>query len=470
MGTEKRLLIKRQWHTFVRPEFLFATVTLVAGLCMVFATGPFQAPDESNHFYRAYQLSEGQIFGAKVAGESGGFVPDDLVRTASIFDKIRFRRNLKIDRRATLDLANKPFDPVNRHFVEFINTVITFPLCHLPQSIGVGIGRLCGSSVLGMMYAGRIVNLLCWVGLVFFAIRVTPVFKWVIVLIAVMPMTLFLAASLSADAMINACAIWLITMVLYARYAGDKSFGSGKRVLLGFLCMAISAMKLVYFPIVGLVLLIPANTFNNKKNKIWYCSAIFTVSCVAVFLWGIEVKRIYTDAYELDKSYRFNAQAQLSFILGDPWRFACIFFNTLGSQLAKIARRFIGVLGWLDTPLPKWIYYTYIPALTATAMFDHEDEKNSFIVGERIALFMICCVSFVILAVAQYLVWDKVGAPLIRNIQGRYLVPFSIPALLILHNTMLPTPGKRVAVVLVSIYILLVVSVTCVTVYGRYWG
>jgi hypothetical protein len=45
----------------LRPEGVFALIALTAGIVMVFATGPFQAPDETSHFYRAFQISHGRI-------------------------------------------------------------------------------------------------------------------------------------------------------------------------------------------------------------------------------------------------------------------------------------------------------------------------------------------------------------------------------------------------------------------------
>ncbi|MFL5255705.1 MAG: hypothetical protein ACJ8AI_22970 [Rhodopila sp.] len=41
----------------------YVIVTLPLVLFLVFATPPMQVPDETNHFLRAVQLSQGEVFG-----------------------------------------------------------------------------------------------------------------------------------------------------------------------------------------------------------------------------------------------------------------------------------------------------------------------------------------------------------------------------------------------------------------------
>src|SRR4051812_22863674 len=50
----------------------YVIVTLPLVLFLVFATPPMQVPDETNHFLRAVQLSQGEVFGEKLARNDAG--------------------------------------------------------------------------------------------------------------------------------------------------------------------------------------------------------------------------------------------------------------------------------------------------------------------------------------------------------------------------------------------------------------
>ena len=100
--------------------------------------------------------------------------------------------------------SSQPLNPSARKFVRFPNTALYSPLVYLPQSIGMAVGRLLGVSAPTLCLFGRICNLLAWVTLVFLAIRVTlvflairitPVYKWLFFVLALMPMSLFIATS-----------------------------------------------------------------------------------------------------------------------------------------------------------------------------------------------------------------------------------------------------------------------------------
>jgi len=189
----------------LRPELIFAVMALGAGLVLVFANGPFQAPDETTHFFRAYQISEGRFFSERMDNKAGYRLPVDINNAYLPFRKVSSGGGVKVNKESLALALNAPLNEQKRIFADFPNTVLTFPLCHFPQAIGIRAARQVGLSPVKIMYAGRIMNLLCWIVLMYAAIRLTPVFKWVMVLAGLMPMNLYLAASLSADTMINAC-------------------------------------------------------------------------------------------------------------------------------------------------------------------------------------------------------------------------------------------------------------------------
>ena len=62
----------------IAPQRFFLLTALTFGLLVIFITPPFQVPDEINHFYRAWQLSEGQFLPVKNDARVGGFIPKSV--------------------------------------------------------------------------------------------------------------------------------------------------------------------------------------------------------------------------------------------------------------------------------------------------------------------------------------------------------------------------------------------------------
>jgi uncharacterized membrane protein len=130
----------------------------------------------------------------------------------------------------------------------------------------------------------------------------------------------------------------------------------------------------------------------------------------------------------------------------------------------------IGVLGWLDTWLPRWIYMTYLPILVAVALFDSACKSKVLHLWEKAYLLAICCVCFCLITMAQYLSWTKPGAPVVEGVQGRYFIPLVMPALLILSNRIKPHRIKWLLGGIVTVYSALVLRATCLAVFSRYYG
>jgi hypothetical protein len=62
----------------ILPVFLMLLLGALGSIPLVILTPPFQAPDEVQHFYRAFQLSDLRIRAEVQNGISGGTLPDSL--------------------------------------------------------------------------------------------------------------------------------------------------------------------------------------------------------------------------------------------------------------------------------------------------------------------------------------------------------------------------------------------------------
>lgn len=430
---------------------------------MVFVTGPFQAPDEGNHFFRAYQIAEGRLLAVRMGQKVGGWLPTEVVDVVAPFSYVPFHPDRKIDTALLSTLVRKPVGR-ERTFVDYPNTALNAPIIYLPQAAGIAIGRVFGLSALTMTYVGRLLCLFCFICLLWLAIRTTPIFKWVMVLIGLMPMPLFLAASLSSDTLINGASILLTALVLHASIGDtEECLDPGSAGAIAGLCIILSMSKLVYAPLSGLVMIIPSLRFGGRMHKAAYCGGVMAAGLAAAVLWGLEARSIYVHLHGSD------AGKQLMLILTAPGMFVNALLNTFSLQWVAIIETFVGLLGWLDTSLPTWIWKTYPWALFMTAFLD-SGKGHPLRAWQKAWLGIICSLGLLLIATAMYLSWTKPGAPVVEGILGRYLIPLALPALLLFQNRMFPLRSRLPLGAVLTVYSMAVLGTTCFKLYMRYYG
>ncbi|MEI6610737.1 MAG: DUF2142 domain-containing protein, partial [Deltaproteobacteria bacterium] len=255
--------------TFV-PEKIYVVLALIFGLSLVFITPPLQTPDEQDHLNRAYQISELNIF------QYDSTVPASLIKLFDTFGRLNFNPLQKTNINEILAQRQVELNPQARtalHARDFI-----FP--YFPQALGMFIGKMFSSSPVTLLYMGRIFNLLFAIVIIFFAIRTAPFFKWIFFLLALMPMTLYLCASLSKDAMIISLSFLLIALFLRFAYDQQKKISTKDLVILFIVAFLLATSRSVYAILIGMFLLIPVFRIGSLKKYI----TIFISLIITVFL------------------------------------------------------------------------------------------------------------------------------------------------------------------------------------------
>jgi uncharacterized membrane protein len=446
-----------------KPEVVFVIIALIAGGCLIVATGPFQVNDEVDHFRRAYQVYQGQVVASRQGNSVGGYIPRDIATANLLFDSVIGNAEIRIDTQALSEKLHEPFETTPQCFSHFLMPAVYSPTLYIPQAIGISIGRLWGLSAIGMMYSGRVMNLICWIVVIFLAMRMVPVFNWTFLLVALLPMNLALAASLSADASANAMALLLVALVLRLTLVDDGRFNRWTKGVVVGLCIFLSLAKQAYFPLTGLVILIPSSRFGGLRNKMLYCGVCLGISLAAALLWSAATKGLFVTFYG------GNLPEQMDFLFGNPWGFPKIVIDSIGAHWNECSFAWIGVLGFLDTWLPKWIYWSYPFVLILAALQDKGRAKR---LGWLKKIWIVCIVMqvYLLIDLSLYLIWTPPGADKVHGVQGRYFLPLVIPVLLILYNHGLKLPklpGAKLAAIAYSITVLIA---TCLTVYARYYG
>ena len=215
-----------------------AVCIFLCGLLFAFANPPLQTPDEADHYLRTYAISTGHFdfdasrtypddvaylleafpgawvnahtsagvgtdpdTGAKKAYNTAGYALKQYGKDGAVQSMAdSFALYLAHDVRDSVP------DPVSEP-VSFL--VIPF----LPGAVGMVLARLLGFGALGCLYGGRIVNLLAYTLLCALALAKAERYRPAFAAIMLLPMSLFMGASLSYDATLLGCYYLMLALL-----------------------------------------------------------------------------------------------------------------------------------------------------------------------------------------------------------------------------------------------------------------
>ena len=447
---------------------VFVWVALPFGVCYLLLTPPFQAPDEQKHLFRSYQLSTLDIF------HLAGSVPEEVVGITSHY--VPYARSpfktsgLSVIRR---DLTQRVLSPAT---LAMQTPDVVGP--YIPQTVGVLVGRCLGCSPLVMLYLGRLFNLVVYIGLVAAAIRLAPVFRWSFLALGLMPMSVFLAGSMSYDPLTTGAVFLFLALVLKHSQDDGALLKSEGMTVLFLAAWGVALVKPPYFMVIPACLLIPVRKIGSMKRYALVCGALFASTLLMAQAWSIA--RAVSGVlglirYEPVRSVSF-AQAQLMSMFKAPLEFLNTYWYTFHNLIGFWGGTMIGAkLGWLDTALPGWVVVSYAVLLPVVALVDSD---NSFRLNraQRLLLFLLAVGALLIIPTSLYIADPRinpVGSHCILGVQGRYFIPFAPLGLLCLYNTRLGT--KSALLRSVSRMAVLCVIIACLaagvaSIYFRYFG
>lgn len=428
------------------PQHVFLLLGSALGVLCVFLTPPFQVPDETRHFYRAFQLSELRVFefvaldNVPTTFHRGALVPKSLAALVDSSDVVatRFRPLSKVTPSKVLKGLRAPLDAGQR---EYVPVTPYPPAAYLPQALGITLGRLFSGSPLVLFYLGRLFALTAWLTLVFIAVRTAPILKWTYVLLALMPMTLYLAASNSVDSIVIGASFLVSAQLLSWAYDSTKAYiGSTDGLCLLGLALTLALSKPLYLSLLGLLLLVPREKFGSTTR---YALTMLTIvgSCLAACgLWWALTQWLTTPGpaidmgrHAADGSHLTNVapQKQLAYLLSSPFAALGVLLATISTFHVFYLASFVGVLGWSDTHLPPWVPYAYLVALVAASLLGPTVRVRWTAKCLVVTVFLLTGVASLFVL---YVYWSSVGMQVVFGYHGRYLIPVAPILFVAFHN------------------------------------
>lgn len=439
---------------------LYLVLGLLGVLPLVLLTPPFQVPDEQQHFYRAYQLSELGLRGVVQGGAAGAVLPSSLPELADRFLGSRAIHTSRAVRPSplqdTLGAFAMPLDPARREFVDFTGAAFYSPLPYLPQVAAIVMGRGLGLGPLGLLYAARLANGLTALLVVTVALRVLPVGNMMLLVLGLLPMVLFEFASASPDAAVISTALLFTAIAMRARFRGRWDW---VEVLLACIAGAVfCSLRPVYAPL--LVMGVPGVFRRGTAGHIIAVHAVLVAAVLgATVLWLAYSTSTSTLVLPREGT---SLSRQFAGIISHPGAFSGIVLHTIREFGGEWGRGMIGVLGWLTIPLPKSMHVLPIAAVLACVLLRHPAAPRIGLV-EAIwqALLLGACALLVL--VALYLYWTPVGSGVIDGVQGRYFLPLAGLAAVTLCAAVPPPPRVLGPVVTPALLLMLVAAEVVLT-------
>jgi uncharacterized membrane protein len=410
-------------------------VNCVMGVFYVFVVPPFQTPDEFNHFYKISHILDGHFYPEidTPTVSLGGYVPQSVIDIEQPYIKFVWHEDIKSNFDTLKAVLNTPLSKSNKTFASFPNTARYAPIAYSPPLIGCGIAWFLNLNPAYATYMGRLANLAFWLICMTAFFRISPVFHHILAFITLLPGTIAIQSTLSADVFTNGCLFIIIGLFLKFRFT-EKPISRLELGSFWVLTLLTTWAKMVYFPIVLTLLLVPKERFGGLTSKITNLSIGLFINLLVVAWWSSEVnlmiypfgdiqKNTYHDLHEAEdppKTYlNVNPELQKQRILSAPFSFLANFVANSFGLYSYNNKSYISTVGWEGLAVNRMIHTLLIVSLLLFIAI----QKSIFATWERWALVVIghgMCCAFLL---SQHLHWDEVGPNIAITYIGKYYIP-----------------------------------------------
>ena len=243
------------------PLYLFVpAVGLALGVTFTYVTPALVAPDEYTHLAAAYELAS-TWSGQTAADEDGNLLLREC--DAAHFGTKTGDIGVLAYKNEAIAETSEPGSP------DVLTTHSEVKAgqgsgSYLAQALGIHLARAQGKNFYTMLLYGRLVNLILYLLLAALAVWLAPTsLRGLFACVALLPMPLQLAASLSPDAAVLGLVFSFTALCL--RLRGEKAVW-WQKILLIVLGGLTAPGKAIYLPVILLCLLIPAENLTYDGN------------------------------------------------------------------------------------------------------------------------------------------------------------------------------------------------------------
>ncbi len=413
---------------------LFALGAILSGLAFIVITPPFWGADEGQHFIRAYQVSQGILTQHKVTIDGktsqGGSIPASFVR----LDKLREKditdavlgETKQVDARGAYDqVANVPTNHDQLKANPYGKNIY-FPIVYGAPALGIVVGSLFSHMPLALLYSARIATLSLYVLLIFIAIYILrrTVIKWLVFVVALLPMSMFQAAMVGPDPLLLGLT-FVFFSVLYVSFHSDNRIKMKEIAILLLTAGLLTLVKMPYLILVSSLAFIPLHNNVTRQQKLVIRIGIPLVCIFAALISLANARSIAGVPIP-----GISLGGQLHFIFAHPFQYVYTLINS--TVVLDWVPQMVGLLGSSFIFIPGVAFQSLLIGLVLVAFLDtNKITGENDGVNKRSATVYLCASFLTASAIITtlYLTWTPVGAKLVEGVQGRYFLPIIVFAL-----------------------------------------
>ena len=413
-----------------------ALAIFLCGALFCFVDPPLQVPDETAHFLRSYSLSQGRF-----TFDHDRLYPDDVAKLVESFpgawvashtsqgleytdegeERSYTTAGYALKQRGEDGRVESIADGFAAYFdgepaKEAVGEPYFFmTLSMLPQALGILVARILGFEALGCLYAARLANLLAYTALCWLALENCKRYKPVFTAFMLLPLSLYMAASVSYDATLLG-----FYYLVASFYCKDEILDKDILVFIAAFLMMNLAKPYISLLWLVLPLVLPRTAWKTRVKK-WQLAAGCLVGGLALgklFDW-------YGTAFRFNYPYvgrQIEGAAelpQLLAILANPFRYAAVLLGSFYENDFFLGQ--LGLFGALDLEVPFISFVSPLVLLFAAALSVHE--KSSLRPLPAFGLGALSIVYMAGAATAMYITSTPVGMIRIIGLQARYFLP-----------------------------------------------
>lgn len=402
--------------------FLIFTV-LTFGIPMVLLIPPGAGYDEEDHLVRVWELS------------ALSFIPGEMsakeLKYPTIFRDLAYRQQASagiMDSNFWQTYTDVSLDEHGYVHREINTKSVYSPALLLPQAMAMRyFGRIANLPALAVFYLTRFAGLLSYLFLVWLAIRIIPFGKWLLLSLAVSPMALFQATTLTADTISNGIGFLFIAGSLeVAQFEEIDWKKTGKLLLLVFL-LFLTKLNVIFLILLPFVL-IPPSRYKQRGMYLFLLVGAVVLFIIEVAGWNVIATR-NIDAFLANDA---NVAAQLQHMLRHPPQFFWTVITDFITNGPSYLQTWINGYGYYYWTPPQIVSICFLLGLGSVLLISSTTEgvdKNF-----NILFIVVFVLSYLATIVLMYLTFTPVGSDKILGPQGRYFIPSAMLLFLALSS------------------------------------
>lgn len=416
---------------------LFSVISSIFGLLFILLVPPFWGLDEPAHFNRSYQIAQGVLLPIADKTNYGGKIPENLkaLENLAVGDLVTVKSGL-FGRRDLMSadtytkLGSEKFSKVQ---TQSPATSFYSPFAYLGPIAGVFVAKIFNLSMGNAVFAARAGSLLVYIALVGAALWLLrkSQLRWLFFVIALFPVSLFQATVVTADSILLGVS-FCFTALIIRLMTREKREPTDSRLLAASVGLAfiLPMIKINYLFLSAALMLVTAKAFSN--NILDRSAKILGVGlATGAGLTWIALSKITQPAPNALRPDHIHVDgaAQVSSLLHAPLNFVTELIRTLVQSADAYLLQGTVLVGWNYVALPILFIVLLCAVVLLAAMFAKDENAIS---DRKLVLWnLFSLVGAASIFAALYVSFTPPEAITIEGVQGRYFLPFLIPAIML---------------------------------------